>query len=152
MAPAVGTGHGGLGRKAARPGHAGAGSGRRPHPAVARYGRRRPARPWSGVPAAPREGRRGRRAVVRRGPPASMVAIHPSLSGFLEGPLFEASPYSPASRLFWNELWIDPEAAPEFQSSTEARDLLSSPAYRRELARLGSTPLVDYRAVMSAKR
>jgi 4-alpha-glucanotransferase len=83
---------------------------------------------------------------------ASMVAILPILAGFLEGPLFEASPYSPASRLFWNELWIDPEAAPEFRSSTEARELLSSPGYRRELARLASSTLVDYRAVMSAKR
>jgi 4-alpha-glucanotransferase len=83
---------------------------------------------------------------------ASMVAILPILAGFLDGPMFDASPYSPASRLFWNELWIDPEAAPELQSSAEAQDLLSSPGYRRDLARLASASLVDYRAVMSAKR
>jgi 4-alpha-glucanotransferase len=83
---------------------------------------------------------------------ASMVAVLPMLAAFLDGPLFEASPYSPASRLFWNELWIDPEATPELERSREARELLASSGYRREAARLASSDLIDYRAVMAAKR
>ncbi len=81
-----------------------------------------------------------------------MVATLPLLAGFFGDPLFETSPYSPASRLFWNELFIDPEAVPELERSSEARALLSSPGYRRELEALRSRPLIDYRATMAAKR
>ena len=82
----------------------------------------------------------------------SMVATLPLLAGFFEDPFFETSPYSPASRLFWNELFIDPEAVPELERSAEARGLLASGDHRRELAALGSRQLVDYRATMAAKR
>ncbi len=43
-------------------------------------------------------------AVDRRG--GSYVATLPVLAAFLDEP-FAASPYSPASRLFWNELYLD---------------------------------------------
>jgi 4-alpha-glucanotransferase len=43
-------------------------------------------------------------AVERRG--GSYVATLPVLAAFLDEP-FAASPYSPASRLFWNELYLD---------------------------------------------
>jgi 4-alpha-glucanotransferase len=82
----------------------------------------------------------------------SMVATLPLLAGFLGDSLFEASPYSPASRLFWNELFVDPRAAPELERSPDARALLSSPAFRRDVDALGSRALVDYRATMAAKR
>jgi 4-alpha-glucanotransferase len=88
--------------------------------------------------------------VASRG--GSVVATLPLLAGFFEGPLFEASPYSPASRLFWNELYIDPEAAPELARSPEARAMLSSAAYRRELRALSNRSLVDYRRTMAARR
>ncbi|MCU0671211.1 MAG: 4-alpha-glucanotransferase [Myxococcota bacterium] len=39
----------------------------------------------------------------------------------------EPSPYAPVSRLFWNELYVDPRHAPELQSSDLARRLLESP-------------------------
>ena len=42
-----------------------------------------------------------------------MVSTLPLLAAFLDKP-FEPSPYSPASRLFWNEFYIDPARVPEF--------------------------------------
>ncbi len=52
------------------------------------------------------------------------------LHAALGGPLFEPSPYSPASRLCWNEAYLDLERLPELAASEEARRLLSSNATR----------------------
>ena len=81
----------------------------------------------------------------------SMVATLPLLAAFLDRP-FEPSPYSPASRLFWNELYLDVTRAPELEGSPEARSLLASRALRAEIGRLRSAPLIDYRRAMAAKR
>ena len=43
-------------------------------------------------------------AVHRRG--GSFIATLPILAAFLDEP-FAYSPYSPASRLYWNELYLD---------------------------------------------
>ena len=43
-----------------------------------------------------------------------MVATLPLLAAFLDEP-FEPSPYAPASRLFWNELYLDPRRLPEME-------------------------------------
>jgi len=58
----------------------------------------------------------------------SVAATLPLLGAFLEKP-FEPSPYSPASRLFWNEFYIDLGSIPETK-----------------------TKLVDYGNVMAHKR
>ncbi len=42
----------------------------------------------------------------------------PFLASFLDEP-FEPAPYSPASRLFWNELYVDPSATPEWSPDME---------------------------------
>jgi 4-alpha-glucanotransferase len=81
----------------------------------------------------------------------NMVATLPLLAAFLDQP-FEPSPYSPASRLFWNELYIDPLAAPELRTSSEARDLISSPAFVEETKALEDAPLLDPRTAMAVKR
>ncbi len=47
------------------------------------------------------------RILHRRG--AAFVATLPIHAAFLDAP-FDASPYAPASRLFWNELYVDPGA------------------------------------------
>jgi 4-alpha-glucanotransferase len=79
-----------------------------------------------------------------------LVATLPLLPAFLDhGPVFEPSPYSPVSRLFWNELYADLDAVP---ASPRAKAMLRSPTFRRELARLRSAPLVDYAGAMAAKR
>ncbi len=74
----------------------------------------------------------------------STVGTLPLLAQFLGEP-FEPSPYSPASRLFWNELFVDPAATPEFGRSGAARRLAESAAIPR-------SRLVDYRRAYAAKR
>lgn len=86
---------------------------------------------------------------------ASLVGTLPLLAGFLksgDAPL-DVSPYAPASRLFWNELYVEPRETPETSDSrpepgslldvpaamaerrdrleTEARDAWDDPAHRR---------------------
>lgn len=80
-----------------------------------------------------------------------VVATLPFLAAFLDEPC-EPSPYVPASRLFWNELYLDPSRSPDLPRCPEAQALLGSAALRGELARLRGAPLVDYRAAMRAKR
>lgn len=82
---------------------------------------------------------------------ASVVATLPLLASFLGTP-FEPSPYSPASRLFWNEIYVDPEQAPEFDRTPEAKAAVRSAAFRRAVADLRSDPLVDYERGVSLKR
>jgi 4-alpha-glucanotransferase len=79
------------------------------------------------------------------------VATLPLLAAFLDEP-FDPSPYSPASRLFWNELYVDLAKAPELDRCEEARSMVASGAVRSELGALRDLPLVDYRRTMTAKR
>ena len=84
----------------------------------------------------------------------SVVATLPLLAAFLderEG-LFEPSPYAPVSRLFWNELYVDPTGVPELERSVEARALIRSRRFRTELESLRRARLVDYRRAITAKR
>jgi 4-alpha-glucanotransferase len=78
----------------------------------------------------------------RRG---SFVATLPLLATFPDEP----SPYSPASRIFWNERFVDPWKAPEWNS---VRDLASVPEFQSKLDSLRREPLVDYRGVSELKR
>jgi 4-alpha-glucanotransferase len=81
------------------------------------------------------------------------VATLPLLASFLgDGPLFDPSPYNPASRLFWNELFVDVTAVPAFTASSTTRELARSDTVRRRLRRARSSELVDYRTAMAAKR
>jgi 4-alpha-glucanotransferase len=81
----------------------------------------------------------------------SVIATLPLLSGFLSDP-FDPSPYSPASRLFWNELYIDVTRAPGLAACPAAQHLLVSSAVQAALADLRAAPLVDYRRQMTLKR
>jgi 4-alpha-glucanotransferase len=80
-----------------------------------------------------------------------LVATLPLLPTFLDE-LFEPSPYSPVSRQFWNEVFIDLGAVPEVAASPAAQEALASS--RRMLKEAGALTarLVDYRAVAAAKR
>jgi 4-alpha-glucanotransferase len=75
---------------------------------------------------------------------ARMLNTLPLLAAFLDEP-FEPSPYSPASRLFWNEAFVDVERASEV-------DRGARPGRRRPTARVRGGDLVDYRAVAATKR
>src|SRR5712692_4278869 len=80
-----------------------------------------------------------------------VLATLPLLAAF-DGRLFEASPYSPASRLFWNELYVDVTRVPELDHCGEARDLLGSNETLFEARRLRSARLVDFQRAMALKR
>ncbi|HJQ79194.1 MAG TPA: 4-alpha-glucanotransferase [Lacipirellulaceae bacterium] len=82
---------------------------------------------------------------------ASDVGTLPLLATFLDEP-YEISPYRPASRLFWNELYIDVESIPEMRGCTESRQLVSSDGFRRRIAAQRGSELVDYCEVMKLKR
>jgi 4-alpha-glucanotransferase len=73
-----------------------------------------------------------------------MVGSTPLFAAFLGRP-FEPSPYVPVTRLFWNELYVDPAAVPELEASAAACRLLAA-------ASPAPGPLVDYAAAMRAKR
>lgn len=81
----------------------------------------------------------------------SGVATLPLLATFLYEP-FEPSPYAPVSRLFWNEIYLDPTRIQELSSSEAARQLVDSAEFQEEAERLRSTDLVDYRGVAKLKR
>jgi 4-alpha-glucanotransferase len=78
-----------------------------------------------------------------------VVATLPMLAQFLDEP-FEPSPYGPASRLFWNELFLDPRRVPELETCAEAKRLLAE--LRKEIEELRKAPLVDYARLMALKR
>ncbi len=80
-----------------------------------------------------------------------VVATLPMLAAFLDEPC-EPSPYAPASRLFWNELYLDPWRLPEAQDSQPARRLLESNEVTREIQALRALPQVDYPRLMMLKR
>lgn len=80
-----------------------------------------------------------------------VVATLPMLSAFLDEP-FEPSPYAPASRLFWNEIYLDPRRLPEFEAHLAARRLLDSPELQNEIDALQREPQVDYARLASLKR
>lgn len=73
---------------------------------------------------------------------ARFVGTLPLLASFLDEP-FSPSPYTPVSRLFWNEFFVDPEGIPEYRAAPETQGLLT---------RLRDAPLVDYREGMRLKR
>ncbi|MGD9646349.1 MAG: 4-alpha-glucanotransferase, partial [Pirellulales bacterium] len=80
-----------------------------------------------------------------------VVGTLPLLAAYLSDPC-EPSPYSPASRLFWNEFYIDVERIDELQHCQAARDLLQSTASAHEIDSLRSADLVEYRRLMAIKR
>ncbi len=75
----------------------------------------------------------------------------PLLAAFLDEP-FEPSPYSPASRLFWSEFYVDVTRAPELAGCAAAQRILNSADFQREREALRAAPLVDYRRGMALKR
>lgn len=81
----------------------------------------------------------------------SLVATLPLLSTLWEQG-GDPSPYQPASRLFWNEFYLDVTRVPEFARCAEAQTLLGSSAVREQLERLRTSSQVDYVAQMQIKR
>lgn len=80
-----------------------------------------------------------------------VVGTLPLLAAFLDEP-FEPSPYAPASRLFWNELFLDPRRLPEMEESPVTRRLLESPELRDQIESLVATRQVEYERLATLKR
>lgn len=89
----------------------------------------------------------GGAARSRRHRDAAFLGTLPLLACYFEEP-FEPSPYSPVSRAFWSELYVDPEAAPEFAACPEAAALLDG----QRRAEPGEAGRIDYRRAMRERR
>ncbi|OGC77105.1 MAG: 4-alpha-glucanotransferase [candidate division Zixibacteria bacterium RBG_16_50_21] len=79
------------------------------------------------------------------------VATTPLTAAFLDRP-FEPSPYSPASRQFWNEFYLDVSEVPSLSECPQATALLRSAEVQVELKRLRSSGLANYQEQMKLKR
>ncbi|MCA9202547.1 MAG: 4-alpha-glucanotransferase [Planctomycetales bacterium] len=75
----------------------------------------------------------------------------PLLAGFLDEPC-DPSPYAPATRLFWNEFYIDVERVPELAHCEPARNLIGSSAFQQELTGCREGEYIDYQRLMKLKR
>ncbi len=80
------------------------------------------------------------------------VGTLPLLAAFLDGPIVEPSPYLPASRLAWNEVYVDVTRLPELAASPEAAAALSSASLREAAARLRSRRLAQPDRTLALKR
>jgi 4-alpha-glucanotransferase len=78
-----------------------------------------------------------------------VVGTLPLLPQFLDDPC-DPSPYSPVSRLFWNEFFIDPTVTPEWEMSAAARRIAEK--NDTVLAGFRRTRLINYHVAMRAKR
>ncbi len=75
----------------------------------------------------------------------------PLLATYLDEP-FEPSPYSPASRLFWNDVYVDVTRAPELGRCPPAQALLASGGIQRAHADRRQAEEVDWAAEHDEKR
>ena len=80
-----------------------------------------------------------------------LVGTLPLLAAFLDQP-YDPSPYTPVSRLFWNEFFVDVTAVPEFQDCAEARRLVSTSDFQAEMESCRAASLIDYTQQMALKR
>jgi 4-alpha-glucanotransferase len=81
---------------------------------------------------------------------AGIVGLNPLHAMFLDNPE-HASPYSPASRLFLNVLYIDVTRTPEFSRCAEVQRIIGSAAFQEQLEKCRSSELVDYTHVAELK-
>lgn len=82
---------------------------------------------------------------------AQVVATLPLLATFLDE-FCEPSPYLPASRLLWNEFYLDINKIPELQRCPSAQALLDSSSFQKDIKTLRNSSLVDYHRQMVLKR
>jgi 4-alpha-glucanotransferase len=87
---------------------------------------------------------------IRQG--VNLVGMLPLTSSFVDGPLFNPSPYSPVSRLFLNPVFIDINRIPELKDCKEAVRRLKDPTFKASVQALNEEPFVDYRRAMHLKR
>ena len=74
----------------------------------------------------------------------------PMLSSSSEGADYDPSPYSPVSRLFWNEIFLDVESLAK--DSAHAQKVIQAPEFQNELQHLRDKSFVDYPSVYQKKK
>jgi len=82
---------------------------------------------------------------------AGLIGLNPLHAGFNDDPE-HASPYSPASRLLLNELYIDISRVPEAQTCTQVKHLIESQEFARSLQASQASKRVDYSVAARLKR
>lgn len=82
---------------------------------------------------------------------AAVIGLNP-LHALKNTTPYHISPYSPASRLFLNELYLDIEQVAECQTDPAVRACLADATFRARLDAARRSEFVDYDAVASAKR
>lgn len=82
---------------------------------------------------------------------AGVLGLNP-LHALKNAKPYHISPYSPNSRLFLNEVYIDVERVPECVTTPDIRSRLADPSFRAQLDAARTSDYVDYHAVASAKR
>jgi 4-alpha-glucanotransferase len=80
-----------------------------------------------------------------------VAATLPLLPLFLADPV-EPSPYSPVSRLFWSEFYLDLDGVPELRDNTQRFPGINAAGIRERIDQLRAAPRVDYRAILALKR
>lgn len=80
------------------------------------------------------------------------VSTLPLLPAFLGETMCEPSPYSPASRLFWNEYYLDVFSLPEFQTNQRAQRVVGTAEFQARARELRSLESIDYRAEAALRR
>lgn len=65
---------------------------------------------------------------------------------------YNISPYSPSSRLYLNELYIDIDQVTEAKTAPEVQQRLADPSFRARLEKARTSEYVDYDTVASLKR
>ncbi len=81
----------------------------------------------------------------------TITATLPLLPTFMDEPV-EPSPYSPVSRLFWNEFYVDPTAAPEFAECDEAKKIWGQVSNDPAILAARKSRWVEYSAIDAAKQ
>jgi 4-alpha-glucanotransferase len=79
------------------------------------------------------------------------VGTLPLFGTFLDEP-FNPSPYSPVTRLFWSELYLDVTRIAELEDCAAARSVMQAVDFQTELKALRADRLIDYRRLMGLKR
>ncbi len=82
---------------------------------------------------------------------AAVIGLNP-LHALKNTKPYHISPYSPTSRLFLNDLYIDVTQVPECWMGPDVRQRLEDPAFRSRIDAARRSELVDYDAVRSIKR
>jgi (1->4)-alpha-D-glucan 1-alpha-D-glucosylmutase len=81
---------------------------------------------------------------------ASMVGLNPLHALFPDNPN-HVSPYSPSSRLFFNILYLDVTAIPDFNECPIVQDIVNDPQFQAQLRALRARDLVEYQAIGETK-